>query len=440
MLIMNRAGTVLTAAMIVLGVAMPARAGGGYFILGYGPYANQSAGTATAVGMDAFAAASNPAKLSAVEDRVDLGLILFMPYRRVERTGSGTPYDFASTSDNDLFLLPEAGIAKRINDRWSWGVALYGNGGLNTEYHGNTGIPDTNANPGRCGSQPGNFFLGCGKVGFDLAQVNLAPTLSWQATPKHSFGATLLLTYQRFEAYGLEAFESVSQNPQALTGNGHDEALGAGIRIGWYGEITPWLDAGAAWSSRVYMQDFDDYEGLLADGGNFDLPENYNVGVAIKPDSRWTIGLDIQRIRYSDIPALDNGVLNSLNDPQGSPLGSGNGSAFNWASNTIYKAAVAFDATDTLTLRGGYAYGDQTQRDDGPNSVSLNMFTPNAIHQVSLGLSWRLRANNELNFAYSRYTEVEYDGPSATAGLGVGGTEKLTARVDQVMLAWSWFP
>lgn len=67
------------------------------------------------------------------------------------------------------------------------------------------------------------------------------------------------------------------------------------------------------------------------------------------------------------------------------------------------------------------------------------MFTPNAIHQVSQCLSWRLRANSELHFAYSRYVEVEYDSPSATTGLGVGGTETLTARVDHVMLAWSWF-
>ncbi|CAN0246281.1 unnamed protein product [Chrysoparadoxa australica] len=63
------------------------------------------------------------------------------------------------------------------------------------------------------------FFRGCGKVGFDLAQVNLAPILPWQATSKHSVGAALLLTYQRFEAYGFEAFEAFSQNPQALTGN-----------------------------------------------------------------------------------------------------------------------------------------------------------------------------------------------------------------------------
>lgn len=129
--------------------------------------------------LDGFSGSSNPAELAFVGDRLDLDALLFMPRRKIERTDS----DFASTSKNCFFLLPEVGDAQRIDERISLGLTLYGNGGLNTNYRDDTGQSDTDANPARCGDAPGNFFFGCGQLGFDLAQVILAPTLSWQYHP-----------------------------------------------------------------------------------------------------------------------------------------------------------------------------------------------------------------------------------------------------------------
>ena len=76
--------------LILLILAAPvSNAGGGYMMIGYGPHARQLAGATTAVPGDAFAGSSNPAKLSEVGHRVDIGIDLFRPYRRVERRGSG---------------------------------------------------------------------------------------------------------------------------------------------------------------------------------------------------------------------------------------------------------------------------------------------------------------------------------------------------------------
>lgn len=197
--------TLIVATLFATALAShPAQAGGGYFILGYGPLAGQSAGTSTAFGFDSFAGSSNPAKLSMTNDRLDLGVILFNPYRRISRSGAAdADYDFTTTSKNSLFVLPEAGYSRRLNDRFSWGVSLYGNGGLNTEYHGDTGVPGSNRNPAACGDRPGNFFGGCGKLGFDLSQIILAPTLAWTISDHYSFGITPLLAFQQFKAYGL---------------------------------------------------------------------------------------------------------------------------------------------------------------------------------------------------------------------------------------------
>lgn len=109
--------------------------------------------------------------------------------------------------------MPEAGYARKVDEEWSVGITLYGNGGLNTEFRDDTGVPDTNANPARRGNAPENFLLGCAKLGFDLSQVILAPTLSWRYAPGQGVGLSALIEYQRIKVYGFQALESVSAHP-----------------------------------------------------------------------------------------------------------------------------------------------------------------------------------------------------------------------------------
>lgn len=412
-------------------------AGGGYNLLGYGPFAHQAGGTSIAMGLDGFAGSSNPAKLAFVSDRLDLDLLLFSPHRKIERTGTGTPYDFSSTSRNTLFFLPEAGYARKLDEEWSVGITLYGNGGLNTEFRDDTGIPDTNANPARCGNAPGNFLLGCGKLGFDLSQVILAPTLSWRYAPGQSFGLSALIGYQRIKVYGFQAFENLSAHPEAVSNRGYDGSFGTGVRVGWFGRVLPWLDVGAAYTSRMYFDEFDRYRGLIADGGDFDIPQNVGVGVAVRPARAWELGFDIQRVLWGDIRALNNGVLNSLEDPQNKPLGSKDGSGFNWVDRTSYRAGVSYAVTPRLTLRAGATYGKRPVADSSANSITLNLFAPNPVWQVTAGGTWSLDPRTQLHLALGHYVEKEFGGPSATAALGLGGEETSTPHVETLVLGWS---
>ncbi len=426
-----------SAAAMLLATSGAVQAAGGYFILGYGPLAHQSAGTATATGLDAFSGATNPGKLSAVGDRHDLGLVVFSPYRRVQREGSGTDYDFDSVSANSAFFLPEAGIARRINEEFSWGLSLYGNGGLNTSYEDTNGVAGSNFNPGRCGNQESNFLFGCGNVGIDISQVIIAPTLSWQFSPRHSFGVAPLLGYQQFKAYGLQAFEGVSQDANAVSNRGYDRAFGAGVRVGWYAQMNPWLSLGASYSSRVFFERLEKYRGLLAGDGRFDIPANFSVGLSVKPLEKWEVAVDVQHIEFGKIRALGNGGLNSLQDPANSPLGGRNGSGFNWRDQTNYRIALIHQATPQITLRAGFAYGRQPQRDRTANSVTFNMLAPNPTRNATVGMTYKWNGGNDFHFAYGRYIEADYSGPSASAGLGVGGIETITPHVDSFWLGWS---
>lgn len=413
------------------------QAAGGYFAMGYGPMARHMAGATTAYAEDAFAGASNPAKWLAAGNRVDIGGEFFMPQARIERTGSTGGYDITSETENNLFILPEGAISRRLSERLAWGLTIYGNGGLNTEYRGNNGVPGSNLAPAVCNDKPANFLLGCDKLGIDIVQLVLAPGLAYEVLPGHVFGVAPLIVVQRFEAYGFQAFAPFSKLPTDLTNRGWDWAPGIGVRVGWLGQLAPGFSVGAAWSSRVYMDEFEQYDGLIADG-QLDIPENYSIGLAWQAFSDLTWTFDYQRINFGAVPATANGVLNTLLDPIGNALGTSTGTGFNWDDQDNIRTAFVYDVNQAFALRMGYAYGARTQRDGGMNSVTMNMLAPNAVHQVSAGLTWRPDPGNEFHVGYNRYIAPAFEGPSATALLGIGGRERLEAHVDAVMVGWSW--
>lgn len=411
-------------------------AGGGYFSIGYGHVAKQMAGAVTAVAEDAYAGASNPAKLTMAGNQFEVGVEFFNPHRKAKRegaTGSDAIYNFSSNSRNSFFLIPDMAYSNQLGDRLAVGITAYANGGLNSEYTDTTGVPSTSGNLAACGTKPGNFFTGCDEAGFDLSQLIIAPTIAWKLSTHHSLGVSPLFAIQRFEAFGLQGVAPLSKYPTKFSNNGHDVALGVGIRIGWYADVAPWLSLGAAYSSKVYMQEFDEYKGLFAEG-SFNIPANYSVGAAIRPNEEWVIALDIQRIEFADVKALSNSVVASLS-PGAPPIGSDAGSAFGWERNqTNYKLGVSYFASPQLTLRAGYVYGKRPN-DNGIDATTLSVLTPNPLHQVTLGLSWGTQHGNQLHVGYEHFVKDTYRGPSA---LFPGARESVTPYVNALHVAYTW--
>lgn len=70
------------------------------------------------------------------------------------------------------------------------------------------------------------------------------------------------------------------------------------------GKITPTITIGAAYSTKVNIQEFDKYKILFAEQGDSDIPGNYNFGVAWQATPQIQFGLDYQRIKYSIMRAL----------------------------------------------------------------------------------------------------------------------------------------
>ncbi|MHB1401191.1 MAG: OmpP1/FadL family transporter [Thiobacillus sp.] len=411
--------------MALAGLAGSAYATNGYFSHGYGMKAVGMGGAATASSDDAFGGANNPASMAFAGNRIDLGASLFNPNRSASRTGLG-PFDMSVDSDSEYFVMPEFGMTKQMSSQLALGVTVYGNGGMNSDYAGGQL---------NCGAGPAtaNMLCGQGDLGVDLMQLIVAPTIAYKVAPNHSIGVSPLLGYQAFEAKGLQAFGGISSDPNKLTNNGHDDAFGYGVRIGYMGKISPTVTIGAAYASKMKFEEFDEYAGLFAEQGGFDIPENYNLGVAWQATPAFKLALDYQRISYSDVNSINNPSLVPF------PLGADNGPGFGWQDIDVWKLGAEYKYSQQLTLRAGWNHGDNPI---SSSDVTFNILAPGVIEDhVTLGFTYTLASGNELTMSYMHGFSNDVSGASilpAFMGGTPAGTE--TIEMDQNLLGiqYSW--
>ena len=410
--------------------AGPALATNGYFAHGYGIKAKGMGGVATALAQDSLGGANNPASMVWVGNRVDLGADVFMPKRDAERSGAGfLTLNGKVDSGRTSFLIPEFGYNRMLNNDMSLGVSVYGNGGMNTSY------PQGSFN---CGGGPANLLCGSGKLGVDLSQLIIAPTLAYKLNAQHSVGVSLLLGYQRFKAYGLQAFDNApgfppfTSAPGSVTNNGNDSSTGVGLRLGYQGRLSDMLTIGAAYAPKMNMSSFDKYKGLFAGGGDFDIPSHYNIGVAFTPTPAVTVALDFGRINYSDVASVSNPSAARA------PLGAANGPGFGWKDIDVFKIGMAWRMSDALTLRVGYNKGDNPIT--APD-VTFNILAPGVVKDhYTAGFTYALDKHSEVSGALMVASRQNVTGPSlfnAVLGPGAGGNETIGMKQTSFGLAWA---
>jgi long-chain fatty acid transport protein len=420
----------------------------GYYADGYGIKGKGRAGTGTAMATDAFGGANNPASMVFVGNRIDFGVDLFSPRREAARTGGNIGIDGQAESDSNYFLIPEFGYNKMINPNMSLGVTVYGNGGMNTDYPGGQ-IPDAsacNAAGGGFNPNPGpyNLLCGNGSLGVDLMQLIIAPTLAYKFTPNHAFGISPLIGIQSFAAEGLQAFGGFSTSPNDLTNKGHDTSYGYGVRVGWFGRMSDAVSLGAAYSTKIYMTEFDKYKGLFAEQGGFDMPENYSVGIAFKATPKLTVLADYRRINYSDVPSVGNpsgDLLQCAGGNQAFCLGGASGAGFGWQDVNVYKIGFEYQYDREITLRAGYSRNDNPIR---AQDVTINILAPGVIEDhVALGFTYTTKSGGELTMFYMHAFENSVTGSSLFNSFPLppgasAGTETIKMYQDSIGIAYGW--
>lgn len=422
----------------------------GYAPHGIGMKSKGMGGVSIAHQGDAVAIGGNPAGSAWMDDRADLGVDIFRPQRKAEISNSNlidpSTGNVVGTSDGtyhgntlEWFLLPEFGYRRGINSDTSFAISMFGNGGMNTDYKEDDGIPAFGT-----------------RSGIDLAQLFLVPSLAWKANPNHSIGVGLNLVASRFKASGLQNFTGtnsfinpgtgfpydpqVSTSPDSVTNNGSEWAYGAGVRVGWQGKVSPTVTLGATYQSKTWMQEFDDYEGLFAEQGDFDVPANFGAGIAWQATPQLLLAADVMQIQYSKVDSIANSGDNIFNcpgyggsDPE-SCLGGDNGAGFGWDDQTVVKLGVEYMYSPTLTLRAGYNYGESPIDSD---ETTFNILAPGVVeHHMTLGGTYTLNNGMEITAAYMHAFENTVDGdPSNLTG---GGSSDITMYQDSFGLAVAW--
>jgi long-chain fatty acid transport protein len=423
--------------MVLPGVAMATT--NGYFSNGFGVASKGMGGAGSAMSIDSMDAATNPANMVGVGNRIDAGVTFFSPIRSYtvdqvgpfldETTGAFSLLPGSFDSDNEFFPIPNFGWNHMIDDVSSVGITLAANGGMNTEWRGVTA-------PGAPDNVPGTY--GVGVAGVDLMQLNTLVTYARKVTDQVSVGISGIFAFQRFKATGIASFAGVSLDPANLSNTGYDTSTGFGAKVGITGEVNENFSLAASYQTKIDMSEFDDYKGLFADKGDFDIPSTWTLGVKITPAKMHTLLFDYQRINYTDVGSISNPIMPNFASCAGmfpggpvpsDCLGGSNGIGFGWEDLDVFKIGYQYDA-GKWQARVGFSTNDQAI----PDSETLfNILAPAVVKNAwSAGFSTEVGKSSSLDFSFTYAPSVEVEGGNPLAAIpGLGDTQLVEIEMHQ---------
>ena len=398
MLIKKTKLVLAVASAVWLGIPTSGFATNGYFAHGYGTKNKTMGGAGVALPQDSLAAATNPAGMAFVGNRFDFGMEFFAPQRAYIITGSSVPsFNQGQRSENSFFVVPSMGVNFILPWQDTFGISVYGNGGMNTEYSKEVfGAP----------------FGGTGPTGVDLIQLFVPLTYAHKITPTASVGVSVIPVYQQFKATGLQPFTFISSQTSKVSNNGYASSSGVGYKVGGQMDIPGDVTLGVSYQGKIDMSEFDEYAGLFPENGNFDIPSSYTLGAAWKVMPNLTLVFDYQRINYTYSKAVSNS--SQLPPPvTTNTLGTENGPGFGWADIDIYKLGMQY-ATGSWIWRAGWNKGDNPVEADPVNSngeVMFNILAPGVVEDhYTLGFTKTLTPTVEINVGYMYAPKVVVTG------------------------------
>lgn len=351
----------------LLALPMLAQATNGMLLEGYGPIAAGMGGVATAVDNGMAAAANNPATLALMEpgSRLDIALGHLGP--RV----SASAGPFGAGSGGRAYVMPAFGYGKR-DGALSYGIAVFAQGGMGTEYAADSFLAMGSGAPVRS-------ELGVGRV--------IAPA-AWQLNEDLRIGGSVDLVWSTLDLRMAASGAQLGQLVSAASGNlamalpalggapwaridfsdgskfsGEALSFGLAAKLGLHYRISPALSIGASWHSKTALKDMKtgrDAASLSAFGGfvdqgrmtvqDFQMPQQWALGLAWQATPTLLLAADIKRIGWSS-------VMQALRMRYES-AGMGGEVAFAlpqaWRDQTVSAVGLAWQARPGLSLRAGY--------------------------------------------------------------------------------------
>lgn len=401
-----------------------AHATNGYFSHGYGVKSMGMGGSGVALPNDsAMIIATNPAGITKTGTQINFDISWFHPVRGYEfnNTMGGMPAGNGSaTSGSNNFFIPEISASYAINDTNFVGIAVYGNGGMNTDFSGSNdgnylgfpGIPATGP-------------YGDGPAGVNLKQMFVAPTYAHAFMDgKLSVGVSALFARQTIQVKGLGNFNgtgpvaqafgmpSFTQDPTHFTSNEVSHSTGWGGKIGVMYQPIDQVSLGASYQSKISMSRFNEYTGMFAEGGKFDIPSTWTVGGAFNVAPAWTLTADYQRINYEGVKAISNpsnqALFACMMGDTTQCLGGSNGAGFGWSNVNVIKLGVQWQASPALQLRAGFNHGTNPV---SSSDALFNTIAPGVVkNHFTAGFTYAIDKHQEISGAFMYAPTVTVSG------------------------------
>lgn len=421
---------VVLAGLVVPGASL---ATNGMNMEGYGPIALGMGGASMAYDNGTAAMMNNPATLGLMPEgqRLDLALGFMGP--DVNTSAGGTP----SRSSADAFGGPAFGWTSR-RDKLTYGVGVYGQGGMGTQYSGNSFMSAGSGLETRS-------ELSVGRLLFPLT-YNVTPDLIVGGSFDFVWaGLDLKMAMNTAQMAAMSADGNLSLSANAMAGlggyfacgtcqgyfdfsdgspfTGKAQATGYAGKLGLVYKLNPQVSLGASYHSVTQLGDLETdgatvslIDSANVAGGttmltgkikviNFQWPETYGLGVAYQANDKLMLVMDYKRINWSKVMKDFYMTFTSVGDvsldmrlPQ------------NWVDQDVFMVGLSYQASDVLVLRTGVNIANNPV----PDAYMHPLFPAIIKNHVMAGFGYHFSKASTIDFAYSYAPEV-----SVTGGGGV---------------------
>jgi long-chain fatty acid transport protein len=354
----------LTAIALAFAFSPSARATNGMRMIGFGPVQNSMGGVGVGATLDANAVVSNPAGITELGSRLDVGIGYFKPTVSHSATGTPTGTTPASmiasdgkTVDSDRAGSPIPAIAyvRPLGDRLSAGLGVFAVSGMGVDY-------------------PTNIYLS--KALTSYLNARIAPGVAYRLNDVFSVGLALNLAMAQME------YDVAGSIPPSFGGQSkHSTAtsFGYGATIGLKAKASELVSFGVAYETKSSFQDFSFSVPGGTDKLTFDQPQVATVGVAVRPAPTFLVAADVAWINWSDTMGKN---LPKYSQNQGGSQAFDMG----WSDQWVAKLGVQVTAMKGLDVRAGYDYGKMPLSAD--HAFENLVFPAVAEHHFTLGAGY----------------------------------------------------
>lgn len=392
---------VMKRSMISMGIAAilasPAYATNGMNLEGYGAKSAAMGGTSMAYDIGNSGMMGNPATLGLRKEgnNFGIGVTLMQP----DVNASIPAYGLSSDSGGDSYLMPSMSFIRK-DGAFTYGVGVFAQGGMGTEYSGSSFLA------GGTGLEQ-RSEVGFGRVMFPLA-YQVTDELIVAGQIDYVWGSMDLKMLQ-MDSMGNGGYINASDNNDFT---GEMSGSGFAFKLGAVYQFNKEFSMGATYHSETNIGDLDGggtimpFAGGMTPGAmpanfsvvDFQWPQTFGIGMAWNITPEFMVAADIKQLMWSqvmkdfilttEIPAY--GMSQTQSMPQ------------NWDDQTVYSIGAQYKITPAIALRMGYNYGANPVPSD-----TLNPLFPAIIEQhFTLGAGWQIDKSNSLAIAFTYAPEV----------------------------------